>query len=108
MKPYQKKHKRMDSKRNTPWTDEDRDLLRTLHTQGISYYAIARRLGRSHGAIAQQVYLMKQRDAAENYVYVSGTLTTEDATMDVSSDTTTSTLKRWWARLFGSSDMGAQ
>lgn len=75
MKPYQKKYKPKEGKRNTRWTDEDRDLLRTLHQQGVSYYDIAKRLDRSHGSIAQQIHIMKKRDEAEAYVHVAGGVT---------------------------------
>jgi len=101
MKPYQKKYKRKEGKKNTRWTDEDRARLRSLYQQGLTYYMIGQMLDRSEGSIAQQIYQMNKRDAAEGYVHVSDALTTEDATMNVSSDTTTSTLKRWWNRLMG-------
>jgi len=32
-------------------------------------------MDRSHGAITQQLYLMKRRDAAEGYVHVAGDIT---------------------------------
>lgn len=75
MKPYQKKYKRKEGKKNTRWTDEDRDLLRTLHQQGETIYGISIRLDRSYGAIAQQLYLMRQRDEAEGYIHVAGGVT---------------------------------
>ena len=108
MKPYQKKYKRKAGKKNTRWTDEDKARLRTLYQQGVTYYEMGQLLDRSTGSIAQQIYQMNKRDAAEGYVHVSDTLTTQDAEYHVSSDTTTSTLKRWWKRLFGGSDIGAQ
>ena len=108
MKPYQKKYRPKAGKKNTPWTDADLTALRTMHQQGSTYADMANTLDRSTGGVAQQLHKMKKRDAAEGYIHVSDTLTTQDAEYHVSSDTTTSTLKRWWKRLFGGSDIGAQ
>ena len=87
---------------NTAWTESDIDTLTTMYREGYSNWDISVALGRSSGAVTQRVYQMGL------HKNVSDTLTTQDATMDVSSVSTTSTLKRWWARLFGGSDMGAQ
>ena len=75
MKPYQKKYKRKAGKKNTPWTETDLDALRTLHQQGNTYAAMARLLDRTTGGVAQQLYKMKKRDAAEGYVHVAGGVT---------------------------------
>lgn len=87
---------------NTAWTESDIDTLTTMYREGYSNWDISVTLGRSSGAVTQRVYQMGL------HKNVSDTLTTQDATWDVSSVSTTSTLKRWWARLFGGSDMGAQ
>ena len=68
MKPYQKKYKPKEGKRNTLWTEEDRDLLRTLAAQGVSHWDIGRRLDRSPGSISQQLYLMRKQDEADRFV----------------------------------------
>jgi uncharacterized protein YciI len=75
MKPYQKKYRRKEGKKNTRWTDEDKARLRTLYEQGLTYYQIGQLLDRSEGSIAQQIYQMKKRDAAEGYVHVAGGVT---------------------------------
>jgi hypothetical protein len=87
---------------NTAWTADDIDTLTTMYREGYSNWDISVTLGRSSGAVTQRIYILKL------HKNVSDTLTNQDATMDVSSVSTTSTLKRWWARLFGGSDMGAQ
>lgn len=62
------KYKRKEGKRNTRWTDEDLDLLRTLAAQGVSNWDIGKRLDRSHGAITQQLYLMRRQDEVDRFV----------------------------------------
>jgi hypothetical protein len=59
------------SKRNTPWTDEDRRHLRTLYEQGVSAWNMAQLLDRSTGAIYQQIYIMRKQDATEGYVHIT-------------------------------------
>lgn len=50
------------------WTDEDRDLLRTLHTQGVSHADMAKRLGRTPNAVAQVLCKMRKQDKAERFI----------------------------------------
>ena len=92
---------------NTAWTESDIDTLTTMYREGYSNWDISVTLGRSSGAVTQRVYQMGL------HKNVSDTLTTQDATMDVTKDnpqlflgsvTTTSTLKRWWNRLMGKGD----
>jgi hypothetical protein len=89
---------------NTAWTEPDIDTLTTMYHAGFSNWDISVALGRSSGAVTQRIYQMGL------HKNVSDTLTTQDATMDVTKDnpqlflgsvTTTSTLKRWWNRLMG-------
>lgn len=106
MKPYQKKAKYKTKRSkglnaNTAWTEEDIYTLTTMYHAGFSNWDIAVALGRSSGAVTQRIYSMKLHKQNKKYETVSDTLTTEDATMDVSSVSTTSTLKRWWNRLMG-------
>lgn len=83
MKPYQKKITRIPnaSRTNTKWTDEDRALMVSLHNEGMSNWDIAKQLNRSHGAIQQQLYLLRK----ETEKQVSAALTK----------------KPWWKRLLG-------
>ena len=83
---------------NTAWTESDIDTLTTMYREGYSNWDISVTLGRSSGAVTQRVYQMGL------HKNVSDTLTTQDATWDVSSVSTTSTLKRWWNRLMGKGD----
>jgi hypothetical protein len=86
---------------NTAWTESDIDTLTTMYHAGFSNWDISVALGRSSGAVTQRVYQMGLHKRTKKYETVSDTLTTQDATMDVTSVTTTSTLKRWWNRLMG-------
>lgn len=70
MKPYQKKYKRKEGKKNTRWTDADREVLRALYEQGASYKSMADLLDRSIGGITQQLHEMKKQDAVDKYVHV--------------------------------------
>ena len=63
------------SRKHTPWTDADLDLLRTLRQQGETHRSIATRLGRTPGAVAQQFHMMQKRDEAEGYVHIAGGVT---------------------------------
>ena len=83
---------------NTAWTADDIDTLTTMYREGYSNWDISVTLGRSSGAVTQRIYILKL------HKNVSDTLTNQDATMDVTSVTTTSTLKRWWNRLMGKGD----
>ena len=83
---------------NTAWTADDIYTLTTMYREGYSNLDISVALGRSSGAVTQRVYQMGL------HKNVSDTLTNQDATMDVTSVTTTSTLKRWWNRLMGKGD----
>ena len=83
---------------NTVWTESDVDTLTTMYHAGFSNWDISVALGRSSGAVTQRIYILKL------HKNVSDTLTTQDATWDVSSVSTTSTLKRWWNRLMGKGD----
>jgi hypothetical protein len=99
-KKYKTKRSRgMNS--NTAWTESDIDTLTTMYHAGFSNWDISVALGRSSGAVTQRVYQMGLHKRTKKYETVSDTLTTQDATMDVTSVTTTSTLKRWWNRLMG-------
>lgn len=80
---------------NTAWTADDIDTLTTMYHAGFSNWDISVALGRSSGAVTQRVYQMGL------HKNVSDTLTTEAVGDHVSSDATTSTLKRWWNRLMG-------
>jgi hypothetical protein len=51
--------------RSARWTDEDRDLLRTLAERGVPHEYIARRLKRTRGSVTAQLYLMRQQGAVE-------------------------------------------
>jgi len=62
------KYKRKEGKRNTRWTDEDLDLLRTLAAQGVSNWDISKRLDRSPGSVSAQLYLMRKQDEADRFV----------------------------------------
>lgn len=68
MKPYQKKYKPKEGKRNTRWTDEDRDLLRTLAAQGVPYFKIAERLKCTTAAVGAQLHKMRKQDDAERFI----------------------------------------
>ena len=83
---------------NTAWTVDDIETLITMYREGYSNWDISVTLGRSSGAVEQRIYIMGL------HKNVSDTLTNQDATMDVSSMSTTSTLKRWWNRLMGKGD----
>jgi hypothetical protein len=88
----------------TAWTDTDIEVLTNMYHAGYSKWEIATELARSSGAVESRIYSMglhKQPKRYETDESVSDTLTTEDVTTHVSSDTTTSTLKRWWNRLMG-------
>ena len=87
------------SNTNTTWTETDIEVLTNMYHAGFSKWEIATELVRSSGAVQQRIYLMGLHKQPKRYEPVSDTLTTEDATMDVVSDTTTSILKRWWNRL---------
>ena len=91
-----KRNRGMNS--NTAWTESDIDTLTTMYREGYSNWDISVALGRSSGAVTQRIYILKL------HKNVSDTLTTQDATWDVSSVSTTSTLKRWWNRLMGKGD----
>jgi hypothetical protein len=88
----------------TVWTESDVDTLTTMYHAGFSNWDISVALGRSSGAVTQRVYQMGLHKKPKKYETVSDTLTNQDATMDVSSVSTTSTLKRWWNRLMGKGD----
>ena len=89
------KYKNKASRTNTPWTDADYANLRVMYAAGMSKWDIAKELDRSPGAVQSQIYTLGL------HKIVSDTLTTEDATWDVSSASTTSILKRWWNRIMG-------
>ena len=82
----------------TAWTETDVETLVKMYFAGFSKWEISVELGRSSGAVEQRIYIMGL------HKNVSDTLTTQDATWDVSSVSTTSTLKRWWNRLMGKGD----
>jgi hypothetical protein len=88
----------------TVWTESDVDTLTTMYHAGFSNWDISVALGRSSGAVTQRVYQMGLHKKPKKYETVSDTLTNQDATMDVSIVSTTSTLKRWWNRLMGKGD----
>jgi hypothetical protein len=88
----------------TVWTESDVDTLTTMYHAGFSNWDISVALGRSSGAVTQRVYQMGLHKKPKKYETVSDTLTNQDATMDVSIMSTTSTLKRWWNRLMGKGD----
>jgi hypothetical protein len=92
----------------TAWTETDIEVLTNMYHAGFSKWEIATELARSSGAVEARIYIMGLHKQPKRYEPVSDTLTTEDVGDHVSSDSTTSTLKRWWTRLFGGSDMGAQ
>jgi len=104
-----KRYKRKTSSNTgTAWTDEHTDTLLTMYHAGFDTRDIAKALNRSRGAVQQRIYVTGLHKQPKRYETVSVPLTSEDATKHVVSDTTTSILKRWWTRLFGGSDMGAQ
>jgi DNA-binding NarL/FixJ family response regulator len=99
-----KKYKTKRSKglnSGTAWTETDTETLCQMYFAGFSKWEIAKELKRSSGAVEQRTYIMGLHKKLNINDPVSDTLTSEDATWDVSSDTTTSTLKRWWNRLVG-------
>lgn len=99
-----KKYKTKRSKgssNGTAWTETDIETLRRMYFAGFSKWEIAEELKRSSGAVQQRAYSMGLHKKLNINDPVSDTLTSEDATYHDSSDTTTSTLKRWWNRLVG-------
>jgi len=100
-----KKYKRKTSTNTgTAWTDTDIEVLTNMYFAGFSKWEIAAELNRSSGAVQQRTYIMGLHKKLNINDPVSDTLTSEDATYHVISDTNTSTLKRWWNRLMGKED----
>lgn len=88
--------------KNTKWTDEEMEVLRTMYHTGVTYKDIARVLNRSVGAVQQRAHKMGITGGRVTRQFVSEPLTSDgviDDLNEISLDVAPNT--PWWKRMLG-------
>ena len=88
--------------KNTKWTEEEIEVLRTMYHAGTKHKDIARILNRSVGAVQQRASMMGLTADGGRRKYVSEPLTSDgviDDLDEISLDVAPN--KPWWKRMLG-------